>query len=269
MKTGILILHTAFFLLFASAFSFAQDITVPQPYGGNRLLKEFIKEQMVYPEKALNENTEGTVEVSFLVHPDGTSDNFKVVKSVSDELNGEAIRICSLILWYPATDLGRPVSYRHSMEFRFEIKKYRSLVKARGYDKLNYPFTPLDSGFKVFEPSDVSMAPKPVFTSKDCNLSSFISNNLQYPEAAFKQNVSGLVRLRFVVEPSGMISNLLTEKAVGGGCTEEAIRVLKMIRWYPGIKNDRAVRTWRTLDITFDIAKKSVSGTIPNPGQVH
>jgi hypothetical protein len=29
------------------------------------------------------------------------------------------------------------------------------------------------------------------------------------------------------------------------------------------------VRTWMCLEITFDIAKKSVSGTIPDPGQVH
>jgi hypothetical protein len=75
--------------------------------------------------------------------------------------------------------------------------------------------------------------------------------------------------LKFVVVPSGRISNLLTEKTVGGGCTEEAIRVVKMIRWIPGIKNQAAVRSWRTLDITFDIAGKSVSGTIPTPGQVH
>jgi len=232
-------------------------------------MKEFIREEMVYPEKALKESTEGTVVVSFNVNPDGKTGDFKIATPVSDDLDKEAIRICKLILWYPATDLGRPVAYGHSLEIRFDIKKYENIVRYRGYDKIIYPYTPIDTVNIVYRTSDISVSPKPVFTSKDFNLSSFISNNLQYPEAAFKQNISGMVRLKFVVEPSGRISNLLTEKTVGGGCTEEAIRVIKMIRWYPGIKNDIAVRTWMTLDITFDIAKKSVSGTIPNPGQLH
>lgn len=247
----------------------AQNITLPQPYSGNRLMKEFVREEMVYPEKALKESMEGTVVVSFNVNADGKTYDFKIATSASDELDKEAIRICKHILWYPATDLGRPVSYAHSLEIRFDVKKYGSMVKSRGYDKITYPFTPIDTSYIVYTKAEIRMAPKPVFTSKDYNLNSFISNSLQYPDAAFKQNISGLVRLKFVVEPSGRISNLLTEKTVGGGCTEEAIRVIKMIRWYPAIKKDVAVRTWMTLDITFDIAKKSVSGTIPDPGQVH
>jgi TonB family protein len=265
----IFVLPFCFLISFFNYTLNAQNITQPQPYGGNRLMKEFVREEMVYPEKALKESMEGTVVVSFNVNADGKTGDFKIATSASDELDKEAIRICRYILWYPATDLGRPVAYRHSLEIKFDIKKYENIVKSRGYDKINFPYTPIDTGNIVYKISDISVPPKPVFTSKDFNLSSFISNNLHYPETAFKQNISGLVRLKFVVEPSGRISNLLTEKTVGGGCTEEAIRVVKMIRWYPGIKNDVAVRSWMTLDITFDIAKKSVSGTIPAPGQVH
>ncbi len=155
------------------------------------------------------------------------------------------------------------------MEFRFDIKKYQGYVKSRGYDKIVYPFTPVDSSFTIVPMLDADRIPKPVYSSKDFNFSSFISNHLEYPETAFKQNISGTVKLKFVVEPSGRISNILTEKTVGGGCTEEAIRVVKMMRWNPGIVAEKAVRTWMCLEITFDIAKRSVSGAIPNPGQVH
>lgn len=247
----------------------AQNVVQPQPYGRLRQMKEFIKEELVYPDKALNDKVNGTVVVSSTVNPDGSAENFRVTSPVSSELDSEALRICKLILWYPATDIGRPVTCRHSLEIRFDAKKYKSIVKSRGYNAISYPFQPVDSVLKVYLPEQVNKAPQPVFTSRDCNLGNFISRNLQYPEAAFKQNISGKVRLRFVVEPSGRISNLVTENAVGGGCTEEAIRVVKLIRWYPGIKNEMAVRTWRTLEITFDIALKSVSGTIPDPGQIH
>jgi hypothetical protein len=42
-----------------------------------------------------------------------------------------------------------------------------------------------------------------------------------------------------------------------------------LLRWNPGILKDKAVRTWMCLEITFDVAKRSVSGAIPTPGQVH
>ena len=80
--------------------------------------------------------------------------------------------------------------------------------------------------------------------------------------------MSGTVTLKFVIEPSGRISNIVVDKALGGGCTEEAIRVIRLIRWNPAVINEMAVRSWICLDITFDIAKKSVGGSIPTPGQV-
>jgi TonB family protein len=232
-------------------------------------MKEFLKEEMVYPEKCLKENAGGTVVVGFTVGADGLARDYGIRSGVNPELDREALRLTRLILWFPATDIGLPVTVVHSLEIRFDPKKYQGYVKTRGYNNIVYPYTPVDSGNCVYDLGEVSSAPKPVFSSRDGSLSKFISRNLQYPETAFKQNISGTVRLKFVVEPSGRISNLLTEKTVGGGCTEEAIRVVKMIRWIPGIKNQAAVRSWRTLDITFDIAGKSVSGTIPTPGQVH
>jgi TonB family protein len=247
----------------------SQNITPPQCYGGNRLMREFIREEMVYPQTALREKTEGTVIVSFTVHSDGSASDYKIKQSLSDATDAEALRICRFIQWFPAKDLGRPVEYVHNMEFRFDINKYNNMVKDRGYDQVIYPFTPVDTGNLVYALIDLENSPKPVYSSRDYNFSSFISNHLDYPETAFKQNISGTVKLKFIVEVSGRISNILIEKAVGAGCTEEAIRVVKLIKWNPGILHGKAVRTWMGLEITFDIARRSVSGTIPDPGQVH
>jgi len=246
----------------------AQDIVLPQCYSGKRLLKEFIKEEMVYPEKAIKNNVEGEVEISFLVNADGSTTDYKVSKPVSEELDIEALRICRKILWYPATDLGLPVPYMHRFTIKFNIKKYHKSVKNRGYDQIEYPFKPIDTSGKIFRFVDVDKPPKPVYPGSDHNFSSFVASNLKYPEAAFKQNISGTVKLKFVVEPSGRISNIVVDKAVGGGCTEEAIRVVRLIRWKPAVFNEMAVRSWIYLEITFDIAKKSVGGSIPTPGQV-
>lgn len=246
----------------------AQEIVLPQCYSGKRLTKEFIKEEMVYPQQAINNNVEGEVEISFLVNADGSATNYKVSKMVSEELDLEAMRVCRKILWYPATEVGLPIPYKHKFTIKFDIKKYRKLVKNRGYDQIKYPFKPFDTSGKIYQFVDVDKTPQPVYPKAERNFSDFIGSTLEYPEAAFKQNVSGTVALKFVVEPSGRISNIVIDKALGGGCTEEAIRVVRLIRWNPALFNDMAVRTWMNLNITFDIAKKSVGGSIPTPGQV-
>ncbi|MCD4731736.1 MAG: energy transducer TonB, partial [Bacteroidales bacterium] len=112
----------------------AQDVIPPQSYSGKRLLKEFIKEELVYPEKAIKGNIEGEVEISFLVNDDGSTTEYRVSKSVSEELDHEALRICKKVLWFPARDLGRPLPYMHRFAIKFDIKKYQKLVKKRGYD---------------------------------------------------------------------------------------------------------------------------------------
>ncbi len=255
-----------FVLFFCLNTLFSQEIVPPQCYSGNRLLKEFIKEEMVYPSKALADNIEGKVELSFIVKPDGSTTDMKVTKPVSPDIDAEAKRICKKILWYPATELGKPIAYMQTMEFKFDCKKYLSLCKARGYDSILYPHLPVDTSSKVYSEESLDTYPKPVFTTIDRNFSNFIHNHLQYPDAAFKQNIAGTVKLRFVVEPSGRISNIVTEKSVGGGCTEEAIQVVRELKWMPGTIKNLAVRSFMNLEITFDIASHSVGGAIPTPG---
>ena len=256
------------FIVILPSSMLAQDVILPQCYSGKRLTKEFIKEEMVYPEQALKNHEEGEVEISFIVNADGSATDYKISKSVSEELDMEALRITRKILWYPATEMGLPIPYKHQFAIKFEIRKYRKLVKNRGYDQIEYPFRPFDTSGKIYKFAGVDKVPYPVFKESNQNFGKFIGSNLEYPEAAFKQNVSGSVKLKFVIEPSGRISNIVIDKALGGGCTEEAIRVVRLLRWNPAQFNKMAVRSWMSLEIIFDIAKKSVGGSIPTPGQV-
>jgi len=259
--TGILILIPAFSIL-------AQEIIAPRCYGGNRLTREFIHEEMIYPARAFESNTEGTVKLSFIIQRDGSVTDIKVDERVSPEIDKEAIRIFSKILWFPATQLGKPIVYKHYFEIRFKIKKYLKYTKLRGYEYFAYPWKPVDTTNVVYVRKNIDKQPKPQFSAEVLNFPTFLAKNIEYPEAAFKQNVAGTVKLKFVIETSGRVSNILVVNAVGGGCTEEAIRVLKLIKWMPGIKDHYAVRTIMPLEMTFDIAKKSVGGSIPSPGQL-
>ncbi|MCB9283328.1 MAG: TonB family protein [Lewinellaceae bacterium] len=86
----------------------------------------------------------------------------------------------------------------------------------------------------------------------------FIYQNVHYPEAARLEGIQGTVVLRFVVEPEGTISNLEVMKDIGGGCAEEALRVVGAmnevgVRWTPGKKAGKAVRVFQVLPIRFKL----------------
>lgn len=56
----------------------------------------------------------------------------------------------------------------------------------------------------------------------------------------------------FIVEPDGSLSDVKVLRGIGGGCDEEAVRVVKsMPRWTPGKQNGKVVRVAYTLPITF------------------
>jgi protein TonB len=54
-----------------------------------------------------------------------------------------------------------------------------------------------------------------------------------------------------VVETSGRITNLRIANSVGAGCDEEAIRLVKMLRFKPGTKDGTYVRSNIQFMISF------------------
>jgi TonB family protein len=104
----------------------------------------------------------------------------------------------------------------------------------------------------------------PVFDEKDMTLAKFISQNINYPEIAYRQNISGKVLLSFIIEPQGRISNIQVLRPVGGGCTEEAVRVARLIKWNPGIKDGMAVRTNMQLEFTFRLPDETEHQILDN-----
>ncbi len=60
--------------------------------------------------------------------------------------------------------------------------------------------------------------------------------------------------MEFVVEKDGSISDVKVLRGIGGGCDEEAVRVVKsMPKWKPGKQRGQPVRVYYTLPIDFKI----------------
>nr|NQU90674.1 energy transducer TonB [Bacteroidota bacterium] len=134
------------------------------------------------------------------------------------------------------------------------MKKYQRCVKSRGYSQIEYPYEPVDKSLRIYECNQLNASPRPQYDNRDMSFNQFLLSNLAYPQSAQKQGISGTVEMFFVVEPTGRISNVKILKPVGAGCNQEAFRLLKMLKWMPGIKDGQAVRTMMTLSITFNMA---------------
>ena len=229
----------------------AQNFIHAKPYGDSKWLNDFICAEVIYPEVSLSQSEEGKVVIRFRVSETGEVSDARIVESVTPTLDAEAMRVFSLLLWEPAKKFGNPVASEEEFEFDFNIKKYNRTCKKRGYDTIEYPSQPVDSSLLVYDIQSVEKVPCPVFERNDMNFGKFINENITYPEAAVKQSISGKVSMTFIVETHGRISNLRIDKPLGGGCSQEAIRLVKLLKWMPGIKGNAAVRTSMHLDITF------------------
>ncbi|MEI7596411.1 MAG: energy transducer TonB [Bacteroidota bacterium] len=92
----------------------------------------------------------------------------------------------------------------------------------------------------------------PTFQGGADSLRNFLIRNVQYPEVAKQNEIHGVVYVGFVIEKDGLISNVKVLRGIGGGCDEEAIRVVKLMpKWNPGYSKGKPVRVSFVVPIKF------------------
>ena len=92
----------------------------------------------------------------------------------------------------------------------------------------------------------------PEFPGGAAKMMEYISKNIVYPTYAFDNGIQGRVFVSFVVERDGSISNVKAKRGIGGGCDEEAVRVIQsMPKWNPARQRGETVRCSYTIPIIF------------------
>lgn len=93
---------------------------------------------------------------------------------------------------------------------------------------------------------------EPRFPGGDLARLQFLRDNIRYPSAAREVNIQGTVFISFVVEKDGSITNISLYRGIGGGCDEEAMRVVGLMpKWEPGCQLNKPVRVQLTLPVKF------------------
>ena len=94
----------------------------PEFPGGLQGLMQFLGSNLRYPAVAAKERTEGRVLLKFVVNTKGEVENIIVERSVSPELDAEAIRVVSLLPKFnPGKLNGEPVNVWFALPITFKL----------------------------------------------------------------------------------------------------------------------------------------------------
>ena len=94
----------------------------------------------------------------------------------------------------------------------------------------------------------------PSFPGGEEELFKYLGKSIKYPQMAADAGISGVVYVTFVVDKDGKVKDAKVLRGIGGGCDEEAIRVVKaMPPWKPGKQRGKAVKVQYNLPIRFTL----------------
>ena len=126
MKNVIRLLFLLLFSVMPFSESHAQKkgdkIVMPEYPGGESELHKFIISELQYPYEALVNKETGEVLIAFSVGMDGYISGVRVVRSVSESLDAEAVRVVSKMRpWIPGKKNGRPVRAEMTIPINFKV----------------------------------------------------------------------------------------------------------------------------------------------------
>ncbi len=91
----------------------------------------------------------------------------------------------------------------------------------------------------------------------------YLYKNIRYPDIAKLKGIEGQCILTFVVEKDGNITNASIVQDIGGGCGQEALRVIESMNhltehWRPGMQRGTPVRVQFSLPLSFKLSRSGL-----------
>lgn len=111
---------------------------------------------------------------------------------------------------------------------------------------------------KVEEPEEpdffVVVEDMPEYPGGEAAMYKWLGKNIKYPQVAKENGIEGKVFVRFIVDQTGKVKDAQIVRGIGGGCDEEALRVVKeMPAWKPGKQRGKPVKVQFTIPIHFQL----------------
>jgi protein TonB len=102
----------------------------------------------------------------------------------------------------------------------------------------------------------LSVDQMPDFPGGNKALLKYLSENLEYPEAARKNGIEGKVLSQFIVNEDGTLTDVEIIRRVGYGCDEEVLRLIhQMPRWNAGKEDGKVVKVLFKVPVVFALGE--------------
>ncbi len=97
--------------------------TMPSFPGGQEKLMQYLATNIKYPQIARESNVQGRVYLSFVVEPDGSVSNVKVLRGIGAGCDEEAMRVVKAMpKWSPGKQRGKSVRVSYNLPVNFKLQ---------------------------------------------------------------------------------------------------------------------------------------------------
>ena len=221
---------------------------MPEFPGGTAELMKFLQQNIKYPEQARKDSIQGRVIVQFTIKKTGEVSNTTVIRSVSPELDAEAIRVINAMpLWTPGEQKGEPVNVKFTLPIQFR------LVSGKGKST---QFTAVVNGKTIVVESQPTTRAR--YAEGREAMLSFFQSRLKF-DKSLSDKVAEHVLLQAFISPEGKLigynditrkNNLETPDAL----IQEAHRVADLLPkegWVPAVLNGKPVNGSVAIPVSF------------------
>lgn len=226
---------TALILLLFAMHIYSQN-TFP---GGKDAWKEYIKNNLIYPEEAKESGKKGIVRVQYRIDQDGYVSNILVNETLDPLLDREAMRVIAMMPQWNSS--GIPSTIIEPIAFGTDdakgSKRKADSIKMARLGRMNV----------------VTRADKmPSFPGGNRALDAFLEENLKYSKSDVKGSKEARVNIDFVVNTDGSLSYIGIKRSVNSKLDTEALRVVDLMpKWNPGTNNGLPVAVYYVQPIIF------------------
>ena len=223
-----------------------------QVIGGKEQVEQVLQTQLTLPKVLLSSNFDEHVTIFFDLDSIGQATHITFKSSYNNALRKETARILRFFK-FKHTQNTLYETYPYSFTYHITTEKYSKFLKQRSKLNLKKPL-PADSSYVIH--GRAQRSPE-YYKNGDEGLTEFILSEIEYPKLAVEKSVEGTVVVEFVVETNGYVTGLNVKQSLGAGCTEEALRLVKLTKWQPAVLDNKYVRYKTTYPITFSLRNNS------------
>ncbi|WP_304646873.1 M56 family metallopeptidase [uncultured Muribaculum sp.] len=222
--------------------------TMPRYEGGEAALMKFIASNLKWIPGGKN----GRLIMQFVVKKDGTVGDVKVLRSLSPEQDAEAERVVRMLKFTPGMMQGKPVDVWYTLPVSF-----RSKADAKPAS----PRTAPAAGESIAgDDAYTAVETMPRYEGGEAALMKFIASNLKW----IPGGKNGRLIMQFVVKKDGTVGDVKVLRSLSPEQDAEAERVVRMLKFTPGMMQGKPVNVWYTLPVSFRETKQSNSNTNSN-----